>query len=50
MQFRLPELDELVKGRARVVRLGGSRKFGLEFQELSATGLESVRRYVNSSH
>jgi DNA-binding response OmpR family regulator len=50
MQFRLPELDELVKGRARVVRLGGPRKFGLEFQELTATGLESVRRYVNSSN
>jgi CheY-like chemotaxis protein len=46
LQFRLPELDELVKATARVVRQAGPRRFGLEFEDINAQGAESIRRYV----
>lgn len=50
MQFRLPELDELVKCTARIVRLAGPRRFGLEFNEITTSGVEGIRRYVGGHH
>ena len=47
MQFRLPEVDSLVKATARVVRLAGPRRFGLEFGDLSPAASEGIRGYVD---
>jgi hypothetical protein len=47
MQFRLPEADALIKATARIVRLAGPRRFGLEFGELTPACAESIRRFVN---
>jgi hypothetical protein len=49
MQFRIPDVNELVKAHARIVRLAGNRRFGLEFVELTAAGAESIRRYVEGA-
>jgi CheY-like chemotaxis protein len=46
LQFRLPDLDDLVRATGRVVRHAGARRFGIEFLELSAAGIEGVRRFV----
>jgi DNA-binding response OmpR family regulator len=47
LQFRLPELDALVKATGRVVRLAGPRRFGLEFGDLAPAASESIRKYVD---
>jgi len=46
LQFRLPDGDELVKGTGKVVRHGGARRFGVEFVELTPTGAEAIRHFV----
>ena len=44
--FRLPGATEPVRGRARVVRLGGDACCGLEFSEISGESLQVIRAFV----
>ncbi len=46
LQFRLPDLDELVRATGRVVRLAGGRRYGIEFQDMTAPGAEGIRTFV----
>jgi CheY-like chemotaxis protein len=49
MQFRVPEQDELVKCKGRVVRLAGPKRVGLGFIDVSPNAPEAIRRFVTGT-
>ena len=44
--FRLPGVQEPVRGRARVVRVAADDSFGLEFSDISGESLQVIRAFV----
>ena len=48
LQFKLPEGEHLVRGRAHVVRLAGTGQYGLEFTGLEPDAPPRILRYLES--
>jgi len=47
LHFQLPEEEHAVSGCARVVRMAGRQRFGLEFYGLESDGTERIRAYLD---
>jgi CheY-like chemotaxis protein len=47
IQFRLPDLDDLVRTRGRVVRMAGARRYGIEFVEPEPGAPARIRRFID---
>lgn len=48
LEFKLPDGDHHVHGRARVVRLAGTRQFGLEFTDLEPEDAPRIRAFLET--
>jgi hypothetical protein len=47
-QFRLPDHDEVIRGCARVMRVAGPRRYGIEFYGLEGGGTSLVQLFVET--
>jgi DNA-binding response OmpR family regulator len=48
LEFKLPDGDHHVHGRARVVRVAGTRQFGLEFTDLEPEDAPRIRAFLET--
>jgi hypothetical protein len=48
LAFQVPGQSELLRARARVVRRGAPRQYGVEFTQLDGAARDAIERFVHA--